>query len=176
MSVASATNQARKILAENFILEPPVDVYELARNYGIEIHEQHFPLEFANVSGFINIEKGRPVMYVNASEPAARRKFTVAHELGHWIMHEDKIRQDPQKAILFRMAIGAANKDPLEREANAFAAELLVPMEMLEKNKDKSISQLADIFQVSSDVIGFRKVSAENVAKSKAVSPKPKKK
>lgn len=176
MSVASATNQARKILAENFILEPPVDVYELARNYGVEIHEQDFPPEFANVSGFINIENNRPVMYINASDSPKRRKFTVAHELGHWVLHEDKIRQDPQKTVLFRMALGAANKDPLEREANAFAAELLVPMEMFEKNKDKSVSQLADIFQVSSDVIGYRKVSADHVAKTKKVSPKSPKK
>jgi Zn-dependent peptidase ImmA (M78 family) len=159
MSVTTAKNQAKKILKENFVLEPPVDVYEIARNAGIKIVEDIFPDDFENVSGFINIEDDLPVMYVNADEPENRRKFTVAHELGHWVLHEDAIREDSRRAVLFRVALGQANKDPLEKEANAFAAELLVPTEFFERVKgDKSQNELADVFKVSAEVIGYRMV------------------
>lgn len=162
MSVATATQKAGTVLAENYVLEPPVNVYELVRNYGIDIEEQPFPSDFDNVSGFINIEDGRPTMYVNLNEPKNRRKFTVAHEFGHWLLHKEKIRKDPGMTVLYRKALGAANDDPAEREANAFAAELLVPMEMLQKEIDKPVHELAEKFQVSTDVIGYRKVSAEH--------------
>ncbi len=162
MSIAAAIQKADSVLAENYVLEPPVDVYELVKNYGIDVHEQPFPSDFDNVSGFINIDDGRPVMYVNLNEPENRRKFTVAHEFGHWLLHEDKIRKDPEMAILYRIALGASNADPVEKEANAFAAELLVPMDMLRPDIHKPVSELARKFQVSTDVIGYRKVNAEH--------------
>lgn len=159
MSLVAAQAKARQVLKENYVLEPPVDVYEIARNSGIRIVEMPFPDDYENVSGFINIEDGEPIMYVNETEPENRRKFTVAHELGHWLLHEQQIRDDPQKAVLFRVALGKANKDPLEKEANAFAAELLVPMEFFERINDrKSQQELANIFKVSAEVIGYRKV------------------
>lgn len=157
MSVASAIARAKQVLDENFVVEPPVDVYLLAANNGIEIKVEAFPPEFVNVSGFINFESDHPIMYVNANDPPNRRKFTVAHELGHWLLHEKIIRNDSKKTVLFRMALGAS-KDPIEAEANAFAAELLVPMDMFEKEEDaKSVKDLADLFEVSTDVIGYRK-------------------
>jgi len=157
MNVTKAIARAKKVLEENYVVEPPVDVYLLAANSGIEIREEAFPVEFVNVSGFINFESDHPVMYVNANDPPNRRKFTVAHELGHWLLHEKIIRNDSKKTVLFRMALGA-DKDPIETEANAFAAELLVPMDMFEREEDaKSVKDLADIFEVSADVIGYRK-------------------
>lgn len=167
MSIASATQRAVAVLSENYVLEPPVDVYELAKNYGIDIRELPFPSDFSNVSGFINIEDDRPVMYVNLDEPENRRKFTVAHEFGHWLLHEDKIRKDPEMTVLYRMALGATNADPIEQEANAFAAELLVPMTMLQKDIHRPVHELTEKFQVSPDVIGYRKVSAEHARTTK---------
>lgn len=167
MSVITAVEKAKQVLNENFILEPPIDVYELARNNGIEIIEQLFPNNYKNVSGFINIEDDHPVMYVNANDSQNRRKFTVAHELGHWILHEILIREDPKKAVLLRVALGA-NTDILEKEANAFAAELLVPMDIFSKLKNnKSVKQLAELFQVSTDVIGYREITLRNATNSK---------
>lgn len=168
MDVMTAQSKAREVLQENYIQEPPVDVYEIARNYGIKIVVEDFPDDYENVAGFINIEDGRPVMYVNASDPENRKKFTVAHELGHWLLHEDAIREDPTKTVLFRVPLGRPNKDPLESEANAFAAELLVPMDFFEKLQSRKDNQeLADVFKVSAEVIGYRKIALSHGQKTK---------
>lgn len=166
MSITTAVTKAKQVLDENSFVEPPVDVFEIARNNGVVIREEAFPEDLKNVSGFINIRQGQPVMYVNATDSSNRKKFTVAHELAHWILHQDEIRTDPEKAVLLRMAIGA-NTDPLEQEANAFAAELLVPMDYFQSvEDDKTVSELAELFQVSTEVIGYRKKSSEHVARS----------
>ncbi len=59
--------------------------------------------------------------------PLPRRRFTAAHELGHAVMHGDVMGQ-----VLIDETIdpGAAGQNPLEREANRFAAELLMPREI----------------------------------------------
>jgi Zn-dependent peptidase ImmA (M78 family) len=63
-----------------------------------------------------------------ARESPARRRFTLAHEIAHWVCH---CRPDDLPApILCRPnVVGVASGDPLEREANVFAAELLMPAE-----------------------------------------------
>lgn len=168
MGLQIALEKAKQVLDDNFVIEPPVDVYQLAVNSGLDIRIGLFPDDYRTVSGFINIENGSPVMYVNQDDASNRQKFTIAHELGHWLLHEDEIRTNPERAVLFRMAIGESNKDPIEQQANAFAAELLVPMDMFEKVKFKSVKELAELFEVSQDVIGYRKVASENVARVKA--------
>lgn len=168
MSLATAKTQAKKILKENFVLEPPVDVYEITRNEGIRVIEEPFPEDYEDVSGFINIEDDCPVMYINESEPKNRKKFTVAHELGHWVLHEEAIREDTRRAVMFRVALGEPNQDLLEKEANAFAAELLVPLDMFEKlEESQSQNELATIFEVSAEVIGYRKVALSHGTKIK---------
>jgi Zn-dependent peptidase ImmA (M78 family) len=164
MAITKALQRAEQVLAENYVLEPPVHVHEIAKNYGVEIEETAFPEDMAHIQGFI-VPKGddRAVMYINANDSANRRTFTVAHELGHWLLHRDKILSDPDQAILYRVALGQLNEDPMEQEANAFAAELLVPMKFL-KMQAKSLSQeeLARKFGVSAAVIGYRKVALKH--------------
>ena len=57
---------------------------------------------------------------------------------------------------MYRKALGELNQDPKEKEANCFAANLLVPAELLEKYKDYNIDTIAKIFGVSQEVIGYR--------------------
>jgi Zn-dependent peptidase ImmA (M78 family) len=157
MKIEEVVKKAEDLLEENFILEPPVDVYELARLNGLEIIEKKFPKEQSHISGFVTIDNGINRMYVNLNDAPSRRKFTVAHELGHWLLHSEELEKNPNRSILFRIAIGELNKDPLEKEANIFAANLLVPLKLLNKYRDnKTIEQLSELFNVSKDVIGYR--------------------
>lgn len=157
MTITDAIQAADKVLAENYLTEPPIDVYELAKNYGLEVVEVPFPPEQDNISGFVSADNGVGKLYVNANEGPNRRRFTVAHELGHWKLHQEELQNNPQRSILFRIAIGQMNQDPIEKEANVFAANLLVPLNMLKKYKDsKTNSELAKLFNVSTDVIGYR--------------------
>jgi Zn-dependent peptidase ImmA (M78 family) len=61
-----------------------------------------------------------------ARESPGRRRFTLAHEIGHWVCHCATASAAP--AVLCRAGqVGAQAGDPVEREANVFAAELLMP-------------------------------------------------
>ena len=93
---------------------------------------------------------------INAADPPNRKKFTIAHELGHWVMHRSLLRDRPEIGVLLREPLGRADSSPLEQEANAFAANLLVPDNMLKSYRTDDIVLLAKVFGVSEEVIGYR--------------------
>ena len=160
MEVTRVLEEAHKVLDENYVLEPPVDVRTIAENYGITVKETEFPEKFSQVLGFItpNDNHDKATMYINESDSEQSKLFTIAHELGHWLLHKEEILKDPNKTILLRMALGDQDKNDLEKEADAFAAELLVPMNFMEKiGSDKSVEELAKKFGVTKEVIGYRK-------------------
>jgi Zn-dependent peptidase ImmA (M78 family) len=141
---------SKVVLEDNFITEPPVNPVLIANNEGIKVIEVEFQEE--NISGYINFDE--MAIYISKSDPINRQTFTIAHELGHWFLHKDKINRD-EIPVLYRN--GILNDDPIEKEANTFAANLLVPTGLLkEYENDYSVVELAKIFNVSKSVIGFR--------------------
>ncbi|MDD6174067.1 MAG: ImmA/IrrE family metallo-endopeptidase [Elusimicrobia bacterium] len=149
-----AENEALKVIKDNFITVPPVLSEALARNYGLTVQYYTFKPEYTNVSGFIT----KNTIIVNVADSPNRRNFTIAHELGHYLLgHADK----PDYEVLYRRPIADTSNKPMEQEANCFAANLLVPKQMLQKYISDypfiNNEQLARIFGVSSDVIGFRR-------------------
>jgi Zn-dependent peptidase ImmA (M78 family) len=146
-----------RILKENTIIEPPVLPREIAENYGIKVLFAQFPENLSQVMGFFDFERDQII--VNSTDPANRQTFTIAHELGHAIMHKAYLK-DNQNAykVLLRQPM-AAQKDPIEQEANSFAANLLVPRKMLEQyHKLAGVRELSRLFIVSEDVIRWRLV------------------
>lgn len=145
-------DQVQKILKENYIDTPPVNAKELAENYGLTVNFVDFPEKYKSVCGFIDFENA--TMYVSNADKTVRQNFTIAHELGHWILHREN--QQAYK-VLLRRPIGGETED-MEKEANVFAAELLVPADMLKKYKKQGLSnfELAEIFMVSESVINYR--------------------
>jgi Zn-dependent peptidase ImmA (M78 family) len=157
MKVSDVIKDADETRAENFQSTPPIDVYGIATNNGLDVVERHFPPEQANIAGFVTLQNGRGKLYVNLSDSPNRRRFTVAHELGHWRLHKTELEKNPNRSILFRIAIGQLNKDPIERDANVYAANLLVPLETLKEYRDnRTKEQLAELFEVSTEVMGYR--------------------
>jgi Zn-dependent peptidase ImmA (M78 family) len=147
-----------RVLKENFVASPPVRIEEIAKNYGLRIVESDFK-DLPGVAGFIDIQA--QTMFVNKNDGDTRKAFTIAHELGHWILHKHALEQESEKneakyAILFRMPIGNNEVDPVEKEANCFAANILVPKMLLDKYKETDIPTIARIFGVSPEVIGYR--------------------
>lgn len=95
---------------------PPVPINSIATIcYGFGIGEQQFNDE---ISGELFL--GNKIILVNLADPFVRRRFTVAHELGHLQLHTKKI----DKEIIISRKSDAGH---LEKEANAFAAALLMP-------------------------------------------------
>lgn len=149
--------QAATTLLEKYnVTEPTVSVVTIAESEGLSIKVVAMPDTLKDVSGFVDFEN--KLLFVNASDPPRRQAFTIAHELGHWTLHKDKAKD---VKVLPRFA-GTSAKDPIEQEANCFAAHLLVPLDMLKdtmkKNKltKSEIPALAYLFGVSNDVIRFQ--------------------
>jgi Zn-dependent peptidase ImmA (M78 family) len=90
---------------------------------------------------------------VNQNDEHTRRRFTIAHELGHYFLHFDAER-DPGDSEKNSVIVSFRGwKNPIETEANEFAAELLMPAELLRAEYDKAFfptaSFLASKFDVS---------------------------
>lgn len=133
----------------------PVDVYGIAQAYGIEIREE--PLDDA-LSGYISIENGRPIMRVNVDDIPVRRRFTVAHELGHFVLGH--VSQDGETCLRDTRSNYSMSSSWQEREANHFAASLLMPAHAVEyviRNGDATtLNDLTRMFGVSRAAMQYR--------------------
>jgi Zn-dependent peptidase ImmA (M78 family) len=102
------------------------------------------------VSGMLLPEER--TIWLNAGEGARRRRFTLAHELGHWVCQHLEGKTAP-----LYCRVGDIQPEPsaaeraLEREANVFAAELLMPEAAVRKewSRSPSVTAVADVFAVS---------------------------
>lgn len=149
------------ILADAKVRTLPVKIEEIARSFGLKV----IPYPFDdNISGTLVIEQN--VIGFNQFESRVRRRFTVAHELGHFILHKDKRPIFLDK--LFRLNSSSTSTDQnyeLELEANLFAAAILMPETILRKEvknieldfgNEEGIKYLARIFDVSSTAMYYR--------------------
>jgi Zn-dependent peptidase ImmA (M78 family) len=149
-----AQAKALEILDQFGYTTPPVDPVKIARDLGIRVFFADFKDEDDKISGFFFAEKNE--IYVNKHEYPQRQTFTVAHELGHKFLHEDWLKSYNYQ-VLLREPTPSIAKDPKEKEADAFAAHLLVPKSMLDQyHKFASIEELAKLFMVSIPVIRLR--------------------
>jgi Zn-dependent peptidase ImmA (M78 family) len=135
----------------------PVDVKKIATSMGIRVS----PNMGMNESGVIQISNGLPVIKYNANEALVRQRFTIAHEIGHFALGHlegaSKMFRDPASNFS-----SGANK-PEEREANVFAARLLMPAKVVRyavnEKKIRNIERLADVFGVSQVAMKYRLIN-----------------
>lgn len=105
------------------------------------------------VSGAFN--RNEKKIYVSKSDAYTRKAFTVAHELGHYFLH-----QDENEEVFLRLYNDEPDTpvDVREVEANKFAAALLMPSELVERYwlVTGNIVDIARIFGVSNTTANFR--------------------
>lgn len=149
-------SEVKKVLNENFIENPPVNVRDLVENYGLTLKFAEFPEQMDGVCGFLDTDE--KAIWVNAKDKTKRQNFTIAHELGHWLLHRCEIEADPASYHVLRRQPMGGEKDYRETEANSFAANLLVPADMLKICRKAGFTNImmSDLFGVSQDVIGYR--------------------
>lgn len=131
---------AMKFCDENEIDSYPVEIVKLCNKKGLKVFEQYLK---PNESGLIVVDAHKWEKYesdkfivVNLSEPATRRRFTIAHELAHFILHKGENTLYAHRD----MTDNSGNDAAIEREANYFAANVLMP-EKLIKNRVEEIRQ-----------------------------------
>lgn len=128
----------------------PVPVFEIARGLGAKLYRQRNISEDGRVEFEESSPYPQPVIFTNAEHHINRRRFTVAHELGHLMMHDlvtqlrDTRHQRP---------------DIQEVQANSFAAQLLMPRSIINRYVMAGITdveQLAKRFRVSPAAMSIR--------------------
>jgi Zn-dependent peptidase ImmA (M78 family) len=144
-----------------------LDIDAVCRKYGIKLLEAEFPNE---LSGTLIKENGNWTIAVNSLHPPVRRRFTIAHELGHFfaILHDSEIAKEylerNDDVIKDNISINRAEIDSdaedyqVERQANHIAASILMPEEkvMALYKEGHDISDMANSFGVSESAMSFR--------------------
>lgn len=145
---------ARKVLADSHVKKPPVDLVLILNAHGIQYEEvEGFP---DNVDALIIEDGAKIYAAVNASHHLHRRRFSLAHELGHYFLHREDVTQD--SVTIDSPSIeetGEGTKSLAEIEADLFAGELLVPLEMLKAHISESIPAISKLFVVSEQVVSI---------------------
>ncbi len=151
-----------KGILDKYLSEFPVKLGDMAREFGL--HAIKIASLPTGVSGQIMREDGHYVIRVNRNEARERQRFTIAHELAHFLLHKQVIDSSPNgitDTVLYRS--GASEQ--IEFEANRLAADLVMPMNLIEKKlnddfkgvvTEATIESLAESFGVSKAAMEIR--------------------
>lgn len=147
-SNAKIQEKADKLINEVGFKGIPISTESIAKHLGYECHFFTPDSRTANISGAVDHNKKR--IYINNTESPYRMNFTVAHEIGHIVLHDhDKDFIDYRKP----------SDDPREKEADSFAGNLLMPEDIFRYEWNKhcdNLNILSDKFRVSVPAIVMR--------------------
>lgn len=154
-----ARQMARKVLADCKVVSPPIDLKPILSQKGYEYIEVDNFLDNVDALFLRDESDGKIYAAVNANHHVHRQRFSLAHEFGHILLNHDLnyyrtyiTIDDPPTEKTHTAAEGA-----FETEANNFAGELLVPLEILKEEfkKTTDLKQLAKVFWVSQHVVSI---------------------
>lgn len=161
-----AKKKASDLLSGAGVKGAPVNVEKIATLLNATVCYE--PLD-DKISGLLtHTEEGAPVIGINARHAVARQRFSIAHELGHLALHNEPFHVDGKSAIALRSPKSSTGTDEKEIEANQFAAELLMPAEVLFRDIRKlpdnmdveaAINKLASKYKVSVQAMTIRLTS-----------------
>lgn len=160
---AKIRREVQALLDKANVNASPVPVEAIATMLGARIVKYDFNNE---VSGIL-VRRGVDIVIGVAKEQSkTRQRFTIAHEIGHLILHEgEEVHVDKDFRVKLRSQVSSAAIDVDEIEANAFAAALLMPEALLMKDIKKlaidfddasQIDNLAKRYNVSGQAMTFR--------------------
>lgn len=159
-----------KLLASLSIKHPdlmsaPINLEKICSLYKITLEEESL---FDSTIGKIIVENGSVKITVNSNENQSdqRKRFTIAHELGHFFLHLN----NEQTSFIDNVKTMSRTQSywtPVEAQANDFAARLLMPLELIIQEAEELvkiddieeeifIQKLANIFKVSKQSMTYR--------------------
>lgn len=156
-----------EILKAERVRSLPIPVEKIAKKYGVDVMPYDLGSE---VSGVLVVSGKKGTIGFNRSQSNVRQRFTIAHEFGHYILHGESNKElfvDKDFIVKFRSKKQYSQAEQRhESEANAFAAALLMPKQIvyeeIAKDKFQSLSEvelieaLARVFDVSIPAMTYR--------------------
>jgi Zn-dependent peptidase ImmA (M78 family) len=171
LSYRGATSEfVNKVISNPLLSTLPIDIEKVSTSIGLKVVD--FPFQ-EDISGVLVIDASGATIGYNPNESNVRKRFSIAHELGHFILHSKKNSSGMfMDKLLFRKNINAnpysSVEEAIEREANYFAANILMPESLVisevsklnpSKDDDDNIRHLAKKFDVSISAMTYRLVN-----------------
>jgi Zn-dependent peptidase ImmA (M78 family) len=156
-------SKVNEILKESDTFSAPVKVEKIASFLDIKVD---FISLGEDISGLLLVENGKGFIGVNVTHSVVRQRFTIAHEIGHFVLHyQDSGLFIDKEYNAFRNLNSSTGNDRAEIQANIFAAFLLMPKILLENHiksrsfdlaDDLILSKIAKDFEVSVQALAYR--------------------
>lgn len=161
----SIETKVEQLLVDAGVATVPVPVEQVAEHLGIKI-------ELADLgedcSGVLVRNGSRAVIGINRAHHFNRRRFSIAHEIAHFFLHDGDTYIDKGYRVHFRDLESGSGTKKEEMEANAFAAALLMPAKWVKDafnqqpfdlTEDNKLRSLAMKFKVSSQAMTYRLIN-----------------
>ncbi|WP_311755540.1 ImmA/IrrE family metallo-endopeptidase [Proteus terrae] len=135
----------------------PIAIGAIAKSLSLVVKKSTLP---AGISGEIKKENDSFIIRVNRHDVKERQRFTLAHEIAHYLLHKEYIGDGITDDILYRSKLS----DHMEIQANKLAADILIPWHLIqnellkynELRKEEKYERIADIAEVSTTAIKIR--------------------
>jgi Zn-dependent peptidase ImmA (M78 family) len=140
----------------------PVDVERLIGDFGLELDlEARLPADIT--SQLIRIDESRFRIAINIDQPALRKRFSMAHALGHYLLHKDDLGVGVSDTMAYQTPRTGPLANPRiteqhEADANRFAANLLMPDALVQSFYMKTggnLTEMSRVFQTSREMIRY---------------------
>lgn len=172
----------KRILDENSITSPPVNVFKIARNMNFDL----FSMEFKDndIKGIMVDSKetyspfnSKRFIVLNKKDYNTRQLFTMGHEIGHFILHCNDEINFYERYTDNKHCHGNSKNEKIEKQADFFSASLLMPsawvddfiLKLKVKNpnieRNKIISIMSNYFFVSEETARRRLLEREKANK-----------
>ncbi len=115
-NLKSIHSLVQKIKSENSY----IDIYKICKALKIDILEKNLGKNDTAIKGFFVHHCRIKVIIINSDMPENLKRIILAHELGHALLHTEKGIKTFQESCIFNI------NNSLEKEANQFAADLLI--------------------------------------------------
>lgn len=164
MILEKIETKAEEILKEVGLRAIPTPIEDLAYKLNIKISKA----PSTDFSGLLIRKDGHALIGINSNEAPVRQRFSIAHELGHFFLHPQQdafvdFRKEAKKGEI---------RSPRERQADMFAAALLMPRQSLLKDfkriakegmGEDTIEVLAKQYDVSEEAMRYRLINLSSV-------------
>jgi Zn-dependent peptidase ImmA (M78 family) len=157
--------QAASVLERTGALRVPVPVVKVARLLNLRVEAAALG---DGISGILVVTGGRGIIGYNRDHAPVRQRFTVAHEIGHFCLHQSEghLFIDKAYAAVYRRdRSSSSGADQQEIQANQFAGALLMPEALVlqefqsldfDLGDEGALDRLAGRFEVSSQAMSIR--------------------
>ena len=133
-------------IAEKYADVIPTPVFEIISEIGLGPEFQSLD---DDVSGWIEKSDSGYLIVINKNHALTRKRFTAAHELGHYIYHRDLLGNGTGDTRAYRAECSplpnAAIRPRHERQANSFAANFLMPVHAIEVLRQQGVHDAVDL-------------------------------